>query len=391
MKASSCFISTPVLPFLAILLLQAFPTPEISLDPNAGWVPFEQHLGTYILFEVEVGDQTTIALLDSGASLTTFDAAFARSIKLPVQFKGKAIGIGGEQEMQVCGPVALEFGPIRIKNLTIAALDLSAIQAGLGKKVDVILGREIFKALAVEIDYPHRRIRFHGADSKSIDTPFEFTKLVLEGSLLHVECEIENGPKVLAALDTGAGGVIHVFAPYVKKHKMLKGRKLSTAMASGIGGDLLIPQATLSHIKLCGQTFTQLPASLHDIAMGAFDNTKGSANLGGGLFREFHVLIDLPKNRFGIVPRKEPVAFLRNRSGLQFKTVDDAFQVRYVAPNSPAAKENWMVGDRIVKINGKLVNSTVDSWKWSSEAAGTKVVLTLASGVERVLVLADYF
>jgi len=68
--------------------------------------------------------------------------------------------------------------------------------------------------------------------------------------------------------------------------------------------------------------------------------------------------------------------------------------VLMVAPGSPAEQGGWKEGMEIVAIDGQKIDaayrhSTLS--RWATQAAGTRVTLTLADHSTRVLVLADYY
>ncbi len=65
----------------------------------------------------------------------------------------------------------------------------------------------------------------------------------------------------------------------------------------------------------------------------------------------------------------------------------------FVAPGSPAAEAGWRVGERITAIDHKAIaqDYLTSRVEWSCGNAGSAVILTDGEGVDRSVVLADYY
>lgn len=382
-----------MLPLLLTVLLQgpATLTPDATA-PDDGWVSFERYAGHFIMLEGTVSGHSVTGILDSGAGVTVFDESFALGHAFEEGMRGQALGVGGMQEMWMTGPHTVSLPHLASLDLTVAVIDLQPIQEALGKKVDVIFGREFFAKHVIEVDYPGKRIRFHPSDFDVAAEDVAWSRLMSERGLMQTFCRIEGGKRVRTNLDTGSGAVIDVFAPYAKNAGLFEDRRLSNNRAMGVGGEVEVALATLESFSIAGITTMDLPAELHEVAVGAFANTKASANLGGGFFSRFHVIFDLPHNRFGIQGDIQGKDFKRDRSGLRVSPEDDALLVRFVAKGSPAEKEGWKEGERIVAINGTAVKELPDRWSWRQGLPGRVVKLQVEGEKEvRLLLLTDYY
>ncbi|MGB0953207.1 MAG: aspartyl protease family protein [Planctomycetota bacterium] len=382
-----------MLPLLLTLLLQGSTTLTPAQEPGEdGWVPFERFSDRFILLEGTVSGHSVTGILDSGAAVTVFDETFARAHDFEEGTRGQALGVGGMQEMWMTGPHTVSLPHLASLDLTAAVIDLKAIQEAFGRKVEVIYGREFFAKHVIEVDYPGSRIRFHPSDHDATADDVAWSRMMSERGLMQVFCRIEGGNRVRANLDTGSGAVIDVFAPYVKKAGLLQDRRLSNSVAMGVGGEVEVAIATLETFSLGGITSMDLPAELHEVAVGAFANTQASANLGGGFFRRFHLIFDLPHQRFGIRGDIHGKDFARDRSGLRLSPEGDALLVRFVAKGSPAAKEGWKKGERIVAVDGVAVKDLPDPRSWREGLPGRVIKLTVEGEKKaRLLLLTDYF
>ncbi|WP_284661976.1 retropepsin-like aspartic protease [Myxococcus sp. SDU36] len=112
--------------------------------------------------------QTTQVLLDSGAEMTVVDTAYARGLGLKTQGQLAAVGSGGQAQAQLAGGVDITLGNLTLTGLTVAVIDLSEVARLIGHPLPVILGKEAFNQLVVDVDFPNRRVAIavsrHGQD-----------------------------------------------------------------------------------------------------------------------------------------------------------------------------------------------------------------------------------
>src|SRR3954468_13614706 len=79
--------------------------PTVTFASQAETVPFELFRGNRIVVPVTVNGHPTEAILDTAASMTTFDRAFAKSIDLPPGMKITAKGTGGDVDAELVSGV----------------------------------------------------------------------------------------------------------------------------------------------------------------------------------------------------------------------------------------------------------------------------------------------
>ncbi|MHB8079083.1 MAG: pepsin/retropepsin-like aspartic protease family protein [Candidatus Krumholzibacteriia bacterium] len=360
------------------------------------WQPIELLLERYIVLRGAVNGTPCEILLDSGAGMTVLDKAFAETIGLRAEGAIAAQGTGGRTEAGLVGGVTLTLGRLEIGPLSAAVIDLSPVASRLGRPLPVILGKELFHALGVDLDYPNSRIRFH--DPATLDNGAAGRRLALlpaEDGHKNVMMTIEGGEPVVVGLDTGQGGELTVFRHYADAHGLLDGRPLSERLAGGVGGATTTKVGTLRAVTLAGYELRDVPVSFHTTDVnGAFDTKLQAGNLGAGILRRFRVLFDYPHDCLWLEPGPELAApFPKDKTGLGLQWIDGALTVVFVAPGSPAAAAGWRDGERVTALDGVAV--APDWWqtfaRWSHAPAGTVVTLTLADGTVRSLTLRAYY
>ncbi len=332
-------------------------------------------------------------LLDSGAGITVVSRTLAEELKLKPEGALTAEGTAASAEAALVGGIQLEIGDLALDGITAATIDLSQINAQLPRPLEVILGKELFHAMLVDVDYPNSRVRFCDPEK------FEITGLghkvpifpAADGHKL-IEIGIENLPPALVDVDTGSGATLDIFSFYADENELLKNRtRVSEAMAAGVGGTTVNKIASLNALTVGGYELHEVPVGFFQGKKGSFHTRRIAGNLGAGILTRFRILFDYPHQALWLTPGENwDRPFERNRTGLQTTYDDGALRVVFVAPGSPAEKAGWKAGERIVAIDGKKVQRD-DSHAWRRQPTGTKLKLETDKGEQRELVLADYY
>src|SRR5207245_3957463 len=85
----------------------------------------------------------------------------AKQLGMKLDGKTDATTQGGSIEASFVKGVSLNLSGIEFPNMTMAAIQLSGLEAGLGQTIDGVLGYEVFKRFVVEIDYGSRVVIFY--------------------------------------------------------------------------------------------------------------------------------------------------------------------------------------------------------------------------------------
>lgn len=360
------------------------------------WLPIELFMERYIVLRGAVNGVPCDILLDSGAGMTVLDKAFAETVGLRAEGAIAAQGTGGRTEAGLVDGVTLTVGALEIGPLSAAVIDLSDVAKRLGRPLPAILGKELFHAVGVDLDYPNSRLRFH--DPAALDDGAAGRRLPLlpaEEGHKNVMMTIEGGDPVVVGLDTGQGGELTIFRHYAEARGLLEGRPLSERLAAGVGGATTMKVGTLRAVTLAGFELHDVPVSFHTADVkGAFDTQRQAGNLGAGILRRFRVLFDYPHDCLWLEPGPDLAApFPKEKTGLGLQWDDGALTVAFVAPGSPAAAAGWQAGERVTALDGAPVDP--DWWqtfaRWSRAPAGTAVTLTLADGTVRSLTLKEHY
>lgn len=363
---------------------------------STGGIDFDFFAGNRIYIPATVNGAPVHVLLDSGAEATVVDTRFAEKLGLKPVGSLPAEGTGGSSTAAIATGVDIAIGSVTLNDLTVAIIDLAEIEKRIGRPMPVILGKEAFNQLAVDVDFQARKIAFH--DPARLVPPAGAVAVPVTeiGGLRAVEASIEGGPPMLFDFDIGNGSPLLLFSAYWQPRKLDQTRPSSKLMSGAIGGVREQSQITIKSLTFGGVEFRDIPTVLSAPGAAAVDSDRTFGNIGLPIISRFRLITDYPRDKLYLVPQADAAAkpFPKDRSGLQIVAQPDRLKVAYVAPGSPAEKAGWTAGEEIVAVDGRAIGADYagsDLSKWRSGDAGRTVELTLADGTKRKLTLATYF
>lgn len=366
--------------------------PVVTALPNApAAVPFELFRENRIVLSGRVNGNDTPMLLDSGAGVTTMDRDYARQIGLKKGIKITAQGTGGRQDAELVQDVTVEVGNLKLSGVTVAVIDLDAIEKAIGRPIPVILGREVFANSVVDLDFDKLLLTLSPAKNFPAPSGATEVKLKRDGTLHFLPISVDGQAPVEAALDLGNGGALSLSKEYHESVPAIGKLPYAVGLSGGVGGLHETKRVTMPTVEIGGYTFNNVPTDLGSVAEGPYDKR---ANAGIQLFKQFHLTLDLGHDRLWLKPVGHVPVFTKDRAGMFVMLEEDHFNVLHVTPGSPAERAGLKKGDKLVAIGGEKVGPSFYSSKqsgWSREPAGTTVDVTKSDGQTVVLTLADYY
>ncbi|MEA2413765.1 MAG: hypothetical protein QOI58_422 [Thermoanaerobaculia bacterium] len=238
-----------------------------------------------------------------------------------------------DKRLRVPSPAVLTIGNQSISIQHLTPIDLSSFERSEGRRVDGILGGELFARYVVEMDSDAAIIRLHDPAA------FRYT-----GSGEAIPITMHSGkPFVSAALK--------VKGRAEERRTYLLDTGSADAIADDIfkeaGGDLVGPDLTRAERLTIGS-----------FAFEGVNGTSGGPNLGGELLHRFHVIADFHHARLILEPNRfYGDAFLFDTSGLDMQTHPRGFEVVHVFAKTPAEESRLRIGDIITHIDHTAVRS----------------------------------
>jgi hypothetical protein len=361
--------------------------PQVSFT-GAKAVPFELFRDQRIFLDGTINGHQTPMMLDSAAGAIIVDAAYARQLGLPEGFKMMVQGSAGAAPAELVQGVSLTAGSLHLDHLTVVVTDMSPISKSVGRPLNVILGKDAFKAGAVTIDFPRHTISF--ADRSKL-SPSGATKVPMhdQGMVETVPISIAGMPPVDADLDLGNPGNVLISNAYWSARPALAGLRFARSQVGGVGGMKAARVATLDRVDFAGRHYTRVPAAMNEDPQSL---PRTGANVGIGLFKQFVVTFDFAGNALYVRGPEHVGELPRERAGISADRVDDHLELTYVSPDGPGAAAGLKAGDQIAAVDGRKVGADYYSQpNWAHGPAGKIVELTRADGTKVKLKLADYY
>jgi hypothetical protein len=366
------------------------PTPTITVAANAQSVPFELFRGNRIVVPARINGHETHVMLDTGASMSSLNRSYARSIGLPEGFKIQAKGAGGITEAELISGLALQIGGYRTQNASVGVIDLTAVERSIGMPITAIVGRDFFNSAVISIDWAGKRLNISAPDAFKPAADATAVELAKKGPFNTISVSIAGAPPIDALLDLGNGGALGLPRTYWGSRPELSDLRSAGATQGGVGGMHSARAAMVPQVRLGGTTFASVPTILSE--SGNDDDPTQMANVGIGLLKQFKVDLDLGRGRIYLAHRADSPGFQRDRAGVRFDLAGDRLKVMFVSAEGPAAAAGLREGDEVVAVDGHAV--TADYYHdedWTRAAAGRKVILTRPDGSKLTITLADFY
>jgi hypothetical protein len=203
------------------------------------------------------------ALLDSAAEATLIDRDFAKQLNLHSSSVAQGQGSGRDSfEAGMVEGVELQALGLSLPNQTVAIVDLSDVgHRLLGRRLDVILGREIFDAARLWIDIDGRRIKVVPRTGEPAGVRLELTT--------------EHGVETLPVRVEG-----------------------QPVRGGGLGGATMRQRVELKSLEVAGRIYQDVHAEI-DVQPSASD-----VNIGVNVLRHFFITADFANHAVWLEPRR---------------------------------------------------------------------------------------
>jgi len=377
---------------LLALILAVVVTPACAPKaqaPVAHAIPFQFVMQRQIVFPMTVDGKPAEAWLDSGASATVLDMAFAKKLGIELGQAITARGVAGQVTDVRLAKADLVAGDLAMPGRRIVVMDLSNIARITHRPVEVLLGRDVFDQAVVDIDFEGRKLELIPRDAFR---PPSAAPVPLKPSadLRSLPIEVAGTP-MQAILDLGNSGGLLIDREFADHYRLLDGRPLSNDLGVGAEGAREQALAELDKVSVGGMRFDRVPT----VATAGL-SSRAPANVGIEILSRFHLTIDYAGDRIWMTPYADAATrpFRKNRAGLALVPEGAALVVEFVAAGSPAERTGWKKGDHVTALDGRPIApdyAVSEASLWIFGPAGRTVVLSDGQGRPKKLTLADYY
>jgi hypothetical protein len=361
---------------------------------SSGWIHFEFYNDNRIFLPARINGHAAMVLLDSGATVSAADKAFASVIGLVSKGSFNAPGAGGIDTTGFANGVEIQIGDAALHGVNVVTFDFKPIEQRIGHPMPFVLGDEFFNAFTLDIDFAHRRLAFRNPNA--LRTPEGATEVPLVRLKdRSVPVSVEGAPAVPFEFDLGDGSPLDIYPSYYKAHGLLNGRKTSQVSAGGVGGFHPETVATVGRIKFSGVELRDVPTNFTSEERSANNSNLLFGTVGLPILSRFHLIIDYAHDRLLTIAQPELIGapFAKDRFGATLLRANGLVAAAFVSPDSPAGKAGLRVGDQLQALD----NKSIDDWSDAAIAtlrfkpSGTVVKLALTDGRVLTVTCRDFF
>ncbi|WP_433911412.1 aspartyl protease family protein [Sphingomonas yabuuchiae] len=365
----------------------------LSSDAEQRWIHFQLTPGNQIRFAMTIDGQQVSAILDTGVSFTLLSQSSPVAAKAKVRPGGQASAIGGAVAIGWMPTRSLSLGGLTRKGGGVVVAPLPALATGDATPVDLLVGRDLLAAHALDIDYAAKRFRL----IPSGRMPFigATAPLTVSTERRVYESIVGLGAAKLSPIivDTGDGSALTVTQAGWRAAK-LTSLPTTTAIGFGLAGPTVNDLAIVPSVRLGTLTAHEVEVRIEP-PQGFSESVGAAGRIGSGFLQRYRVLLDPGAGRMILKPGPHADSpAQRSTAGLLMGVAGDRLRVLHVMRGGPAAASGWREGDTICAIDGQPIpRDYVDSplARWTVGKPGTVVRLRTCDGQDRTLTLRRFY
>jgi len=316
-------------------------------------IPFE-FIGDHIFVKVIVDCVESRWILDSGASVSVIDPAFADELGLESGGSMKGQGAGHAVDVTFVTLPGMRVGGIEFAEQQIASIEFSELLRSVYElEVTGILGYDFLSRFVSRIDIGEETLTVYDPDHFTYEGDGEVVDAPLRGNIFAVPVTLDDRFEGRWTLDLGASG-LSMSHSFGREHGFLD-RKGIIGAGFGAGGRIEGRASRYDNIKVggheIGKPIISMPTSEVE---GAFRSAEISGNLGNDLFRRFVLYLDYGHQQVIFEKGADfETEFPLQKGGLSaWRTDTGAYELYFVSPGTPADQAGLEEGDTLLSING---------------------------------------
>jgi hypothetical protein len=301
-------------------------------------------------------------LLDTGASITVVDSAWAAKYGLVLQgeMEGGGAGATGKvrfselQSLRVAGP---DGQGVEMAGQRIAVLPLNVyIAPYMWREAAGILGYDFISRFVLTVDYENGVLVIEDPEGFEYHGQGQPVPMGLAGNIPVVRAKVD-GMEDDFRLDVGSGGSVDLHAPFAAKNGFAqKVEKTVSTVGGGFGGTFPLLACRFKTFEIGPFTVKDPLGSLSQATRGALASEDYAGNIGNRILERFACTFDYSRKTLYLAPNaKLGQRDEYDRFGAQVARRDGRFEVANVTAGSPAEAAQLRVGDEVRSVAGKPI------------------------------------
>jgi len=328
-------------------------------------------------------------ILDTGASITVIDSAYAATHGIRSEGRLQAAGAGatGGAALSSIDSLRME-GPdgdgVAIGGQKVAVLSLNPfLEPFFWRRVAGVLGYDFISRFVMELDYDGATLVLHDPKTFQYAGVGKSVPMTMTGNIPVVKARIDGQYEGEFRLDVGSGATVDLHGPFVKRHALTEkaGRRFEV-VGGGFGGTFTSSVTRMKKMEIGGFSWSDPIVILSGAETGGLASEDYAGNIGNQLLERFKCTFDYERR----IVHLEPGSRFQRRdrfsqAGFQLGRLEGRVRAMQVIPGSPAGKAGLRVNDEVLALDGRAIQSyEVEDLRRMFEEGrpGTKHVLQIA-------------
>jgi hypothetical protein len=304
-------------------------------------------------------------IVDTGASVSLLDSAWAAAHGVKAEGKMQAMGAGA------AGDVAFA----RLNTIRVTGADSQGVEIG-GQKIAVlalnryiapffwrdaagVLGYDFISRFVMEIDYDNGTLTLHDPKTFKYQGQGTGVPITMSGGIPVVRAKLDGQYEGEFRLDVGSGSTVDLHGPFVTKHGLRdKMPRTIQILNGGFGGTFTSHLVRMKKMEIGPFAWTDPLVILSGAETGGLASEDYAGNIGNEILDRFKCTLDYEHRTIYLEPGKrfaKPDRF--SRAGVQLARYGDTVRAMQVLPGSAAATAGIRDGDEVVSLDGKPILS----------------------------------
>ena len=304
-------------------------------------------------------------LVDTGASLTVIDSAYAarRGIASEGQIGVTGAGAAGGASFSALDSVVIagaDGGGVVIGHQKVAVLSLNPhLEPFFWRPIAGVLGYDFVSRFVMEVDYDRGILVLHDPKRFRYGGTGTAVPLTMSGNIPVVKARLDGAYEGQFRLDVGSGSSVDMHSPFVKKHGLAsKTGKSFEVTGGGFGGTFTSTLCRMKTFEIGPYRWNDPIVVLSQVTTGGLASEDYAGNIGNQILERFKCTFDYDRRVVYLEPGKRYGQRDRfSLAGFQLAKLGERFEAMQVLPGSAAAKAGMRAGDRVLTIDRETIAS----------------------------------
>lgn len=302
-------------------------------------------------------------IVDTGASVSLLDSAWAAAHGVKAEGKMQAMGAGASGDVGFARlssiKVAGEDGDgVEIAGQKIAVLALNRFVAPFfWRDAAGVLGYDFISRFVMEIDYDNGALTLYDPKTFKYEGKGTGVPITMSGGIPVVKAKLDGQYEGEFRVDVGSGSTVDLHGPFVKKNGLReKLPKTVEILNGGFGGTFTSHLGRMKTMEIGPFAWSDPLVILSGAQTGGLASEDYAGNIGNEILDRFKCTLDYEHRTIYLEPGKQftkPDRF--TRAGVQLARFGDTIRAMQVLPGSAAAAAGIKEGDEVVALDGKPI------------------------------------